>query len=312
MISLCIIVKADDKEAMLLNRCLKSVAKYVDEICITITGENAKCEEIANRYEAKISHFDWVNDFSKARNFNFSQATGDYIFWCDADDVIKGGEYLKETVEKMEKEKFDIGVMNYLYDFNEHGECTVKHLKTRIVKKGSVEWVGAVHEDFEQLRQLSSTMISDIEIFHLTDEERGVSSGKRNLEIARSEMEKNPKDPRSLWLLANALRGIGDMEKSAEAFKNFVLKSNSPEEKYIAYLNLADLEKRVKWAYRALGERPNYPNAYFKLAELLIDYNRQSAKEFIEIGLQLPKPEGMIVYNPRDYDYNPLMLLMRI
>lgn len=105
------IVKASDDEALLLNRCLKSVGSFVDEINITITGENAACENVCEKYNAKVSHFTWVKDFSKARNFNFSQATGDYILWLDADDVLKGGEKLRETVEEMEKNHIDTVIL---------------------------------------------------------------------------------------------------------------------------------------------------------------------------------------------------------
>jgi glycosyltransferase involved in cell wall biosynthesis len=141
-LSLSMIVKASDDEALLLNRCLRSVSSFVDEINITITGENDMCERICKQYGANVSHFTWVNDFSKARNFNFSQATGDFILWLDADDILRGGEKLKETVEEMEKNHIDTVIFPYLYDFDSNGLCTVRHLKTRIVKNdGCVTWV---------------------------------------------------------------------------------------------------------------------------------------------------------------------------
>lgn len=313
MITLCMIVKATDDEAKLLDRCLKYVAQYVDEICLTITGENEACEKVAKKYKAKVSHFTWVKDFAKARNFNFSQATNEFILWLDCDDILKGAERLESTVLAMKKNGTDAGVMNYLYDFDDNGECTVKHLKTRIVKKDSVQWVGAVHEDFDQLREISAVMIKGIEVMHLTDNERAEVASERNLEIAQKLLKEEPNDPRNLWLVANAERGIGNIPEAVEAYKLFVKKSMSEEEKYLAYLNLADLTNETDYAYKALEIRPNYPNAYFKLGELLVENKRTSARDFIEIGLQLPKPEDtIIVHNPRDYDYNPLMLLMRI
>jgi glycosyltransferase involved in cell wall biosynthesis len=319
-LSLCMIVKPDDKEAKLLDRCLSYVAPYVDEICLTITGENKKCEKVAKKYKAKVSHFEWIQDFAAARNFNFSQATGDYILWLDCDDVLKGAEHLKETLKEMTKQHVDAGVMHYLYDFNENGECTVKHLKTRLVKNdGCVTWVGEVHEDFNSNRELKSYFIEDIEVLHLTEEKRTAESGKRNLEIAFSVMEKKPNDPRSLYLVANALMGVGKYKESVEYWLKFIEKSQSEEEKYLAYLFLADIhkedyEKASDFALQSLKLRPTYPNAYFKLGQFAMKQRKlDNARNFIEIGLQLPIPElEIIVFNPREYDYYPLNMLLDI
>lgn len=314
------IVKADDIEANLLRRCLKYVAKYVDEVCLTITGKNEGCEKVAKEYEAKVSHFTWVNDFAKARNFNFSQATGDYILWLDCDDVLRGGEHLMEVVEKMEKEHVDAGVMNYLYAFNEKRECIVNHLKTRLVKNdGCVEWVGELHEDFNSTRELKSYFIEDIEVLHLTNDDRSKESAKRNTIIAKEFKENHPNDPRGLYLVANALMGEQKYQESVPFWLEFVEKSGSEEEKYLAYLFLCDIhkedfEKAESFALKALAIRPAYPNAYFKLGELA--YNRRkldTARNFIEIGTQLPVPDKeIIVFNPREYDYYPLMMLLNI
>jgi len=318
MLSLCLIVKPADDEAKLLDRCLGYVAKYVDEICLTITGDNKKCEEIGNKYKAKISKFEWVNDFAKARNYNFSQAAGDYLLWLDTDDLLKGAEKLKGVIEEMQREKIDVGVMDYLYDFNENGECTVKHLKTRIVKNdGCVSWEAPVHEDFRENRNLTSFFIKGIEVLHLTNEKRVDDSAKRNLEIAEDFASKNPKDPRSYWLLANAYTMENKLDEAKENYIKFLGISQSEEEKYIVLLNLATLLKSPPHALEALHLRPTYPDAYMKLGELLYglgDKNKfDRALNFIELGLQMPKPDKSIIFhNPRDYDYNPLMLMFRI
>lgn len=315
MLSLCIIVKPTNREAELLDRCLRYVANSVDEICVTQAGDkpNKKVSAVIKDYKGKESFFKWVGDFSKARNFNFSQASNKYIFWCDTDDVVKNAYALTGLVEIMEKDKIDVAVMNYLYEFNENKECTVKHLKTRVVRKDCVEWVGKVHEDFNELRSLTSYFCPDIEILHITDKKRQEDSSERNLKIALTELENNPKDPRSYWLAANGYWGVGKIDLAVENFKKFVELSHSEEEKYLAYLNLNDLEGKEEFILKALSIRPTYPNAYFKMAEQKFkDGKYQIAIDFIEIGLQLPIPEKtLMVYNPREYDYNPLMVLAK-
>ena len=75
-------------EASVLARCLDSVRGAVDEIVIADTGSTDETPAIARRYTDMVYPFAWCDDFSAARNFCFSKATGDYLMWLDADDVL--------------------------------------------------------------------------------------------------------------------------------------------------------------------------------------------------------------------------------
>ena len=67
-LSLCLIVKDEEKT---LAECLTSVKDCVDEIIVVDTGSTDKTVEIAKRFTDKVYFFEWVYDFSKARNFSF-------------------------------------------------------------------------------------------------------------------------------------------------------------------------------------------------------------------------------------------------
>ena len=84
-ISVCMIVL---NEEMVVERILNCVKRFADEIIVVDTGCIDKTIDIASRYTNKIYKFDWVYDFSKARNFAFSKAECDYLMWIDADDYI--------------------------------------------------------------------------------------------------------------------------------------------------------------------------------------------------------------------------------
>ena len=326
-LALCMIVKPTDDEALLLSRCLKYIMRFnklgkngkvikpVDEICITQAGlePNAKVSEVAKMVGAKESFYKWDNNFANARNYNFSQATSDYILWLDCDDVLKGAENLRELIQKMSESSIDAVAMNYLYDFDENMLCTVKHIKTRVVKRGTVKWVGDVHEDFESLRQINTFFDDAIEVLHLKEKNAVEVSVDRNLEIANASMAAHPDDPRSLWLVANAHWGAGKLDEAVDYFQKFVVASSSDEERYIAYLVLSSIRKDEDYALKALALRPNYPNAYHRLAEINLERGKYSRSiEFTEIGLQLPTPDtNILVHNPRDYDYNPLMTMLQ-
>ncbi|MEG0091522.1 MAG: glycosyltransferase, partial [Oscillospiraceae bacterium] len=83
-ISVCMIVR---NEQAVLARCLDCVKHFADELIIVDTGSSDKTKEIAGQYTDYVYDFLWVDDFSAARNYSYSFATGDYIMWVDADDV---------------------------------------------------------------------------------------------------------------------------------------------------------------------------------------------------------------------------------
>ena len=91
-ISVCMIVKNEEKN---LAGCLDCLTSIADEIIIVDTGSVDKTKEIAKRYTDKIYDFEWVDDFSAARNFAFSKATMEYIYSADADERLDGENQAK-------------------------------------------------------------------------------------------------------------------------------------------------------------------------------------------------------------------------
>ena len=85
LISVCMIVKNEEER---LPRCLSCLQGIADEIIVVDTGSTDRTREAAQRYDAKIYDFPWVDDFAAARNFAFSKASGDYIYSADADEEI--------------------------------------------------------------------------------------------------------------------------------------------------------------------------------------------------------------------------------
>lgn len=326
-IALALIVKGTDEEAIVLERCLQNVAPYVDGIFITATYKQAQKEadavwKVARKYGANISWFKWQNDFAKARNANFASVPKDfdYILWCDADDMWRGLEKLRTTIEE-NKTADGFGVW-YLYDWDEFKKPVVVHRKTMVIKNdGAAEWVGALHEDLEPKRQLDIRLIEGIDRCHITSPERFKEAAKRNLEIAQSEVKLKPDDPRTFWNLANSQFAIGQYKEASETFREFIKNTHSEDEKYLAYCRLADISKSlgdmegaVTLLQTAIGISPTIPDAYFQLAHLF--YTTKSldkAEEYCLHGMmKKPQLHKMIVYNPRDYDYNPMMLMAQI
>lgn len=321
-IALAMIVKGDDKEAELLDRCLENMSPYVDGIFITRTQPNKKVGKVCKKYGAVLSDFKWINEFAAARNFNFSQVPKDYdyIIWSDADDMWRGLEKLKPEIEKYPNvEAFG---MWYLYDFDENKSPTVVHKKTMVVKNdGCVSWQGVLHEDLVETRSITTVFLQGIERMHFTTEERLLSAKSRNVDVAQHDVELNPNDPRALWNLGNSYLGNFQYEKAYETLQEFVKKTHSNDEKYLSFIRLGDIAQDLgkkseaeEWLWKAIGMKPTHPDAMFNLGYVYFKQDRlNDAENYLLLGLTMkPKYDSVIVYNPRDYDYNPMMALSKI
>lgn len=163
-ISLCMIVK---NEQAVLARCLDTVADLVDEIIIVDTGSVDQTKEIAARYTKNIYDFEWVDDFSKARNFAFSKATKEYIYSADADEVLdeENRERFRVLKECLLPE-IEIVQMKYgnqlsfgtVYNFDEEYRPKLfKRLRTFV-------WEEAIHET---IRTQPIIFDSDVVITHM-------------------------------------------------------------------------------------------------------------------------------------------------
>ena len=327
-IALAMIVKGSDDEAKVLDRCLENMSPYVDAIYITRTqkkGEeqNKAVAKVVKKYKGILSDFEWVNDFSAARNFNFSQVPKEYeyIMWSDADDVWRGLEKLNDTIEA--NKDTDAFSFWYMYDFDEYKKPSVVHSKTMIVRNdGCVEWAGALHEDFKENRSVKTMFVEGVERMHLTDEERFTVAAARNVEVSGADVEKNPNDPRVYWNYANSLISVGRHEEAIPQFEKFVTVSHSESEKYLANINLGNLYKDMKnerlaeqHFFTAIGMNPQLPDAYLQTGYYFghVD-NWKRAIEYLLLGLMLVNKEtyhSIVVFNPRDYDYNPMMALAK-
>lgn len=177
-ISLCMIVKNEER---VLARCLDSVADLVDEIVIVDTGSADRTKEIAARYTDRIYDFEWVDDFSAARNYAFSLARMEYIYSADADEVL--GDEARTQFRLLRENllpEIEIVQMKYgnqlqygtVYNYDEEYRPKLfKRLRT-------FTWEEPIHE---RVRTQPVVFDSDIVITHLPEQ----SHAGRDLEHFR-------------------------------------------------------------------------------------------------------------------------------
>ncbi|MBO6107992.1 MAG: glycosyltransferase family 2 protein [Eubacterium sp.] len=164
--SLCMIVKNEEK---VLARCLDCLRDLMDEMIIVDTGSTDKTKEIALKYTDKVYEFEWVDDFSAARNFAFSKATGDYIYSADADEVIDPENKVKFDILKRNLIE-DIEIVQMVYG-NQLSNGTAYNfdaeLRPKLFKRlRTFTWIEPVHE---KMRLDPVVYDSDIVITHMPE-----------------------------------------------------------------------------------------------------------------------------------------------
>jgi len=250
-ISLCMIVK--DEEAT-LSRCLESAKDLVDEIIIVDTGSKDKSKDIAKNYTEYIYDFPWIDDFAAARNFSFSKATKEYIFYLDADDVIF--EEDREEFKKLKKEldpSVDSVTMKYNVGFDENGNVTFSYRRNRLVKRErNFKWYGACHNYLEVYGNIvnSDIAISHKKIRHQTD---------RNLKIYEKKISRGEEfSPRDTFYYANELYDHRMYEKALENYNKYLnMDGGWYEDKIYACGKVADY-------YHSIDDYENALNYSFK------------------------------------------------
>lgn len=129
-----------------IPRLIKSVEGCFDEIIFTDTGSTDRSVEVARSLGASVNHFDWVNDFSAARNFNFSHAKTDYICWLDLDDVLEDAQsFIRFRDTAMNLADYWISAYHYTSDPNGKALCTFA--RERVIRRDrQMRWKYFVHE----------------------------------------------------------------------------------------------------------------------------------------------------------------------
>ena len=146
-VSFCLITR---NEELNLRRVLESVQPVADEIIVTDTGSTDATIPIAKTFEAKVSRFSWCDDLSAARNFCFSQATGEWIFWIDADE-----EFLPESADELHRCLSQDTVFAYLIlrqdltDLNRLDLYTEMWLPRLFRRHKDISLIGRHHEQFK-------------------------------------------------------------------------------------------------------------------------------------------------------------------
>ena len=282
-LSLCMIVK-DEEEV--LYRCLSSVTGLtpdssntkkksgekqnreisanadaenpVDEIIVADTGSKDKTKRIAAKFGAKVYDYVWKNDFSAARNFAFSKATGDYILWLDADDIIDeiNRAKLLSLKKRLDETRAPAAFCRYETGGESEEHYQTAFYRTRIVNNdGSAVWSGRVHECLPQYKNALCDAENGFTVRHLGSSK---PRGTRNLDIYREQaLSGEAFSPRDLFYYGREL-----------FYHGFYTEADAIEEEFTRrddgwYVNKIEARKIQAACREAKGDTIGAKNALF-------------------------------------------------
>lgn len=291
-ISVCMIVKNEEKS---LERILKCVSQFADELIIVDTGSTDSTTKIAKKYTEKVFFFQWVDDFSKARNFSFSKATCDYQMWLDADDVIT-----TENIEKINQLKntsskdVDVYMFKYSDSFNEENRPSFTFFRERLLKReDNFKWQGFVHEVIAPMGKIEYV---NIEIQH---RKISVNEPKRNLKLYQKALQRGVIfSPRELYYYARELYYNNYIDKAISILKKFLAISGTyPPDNCNAHILLSDCyllknkkEKALQPLFDAVKLHFVSPELCCKIANVFdLKNEKENAVFWYKTALSCPK-----------------------
>lgn len=219
-ISSCIIIK---NEIDNIPNLLDDLRKFSDEIIVVDTGStDGTLEYLTEQNDIVLTRFDWIKDFAAARNFSFSQATKDWIFWCDADDRIP--DDLVDAILK-QKSKLNKGKHNaYYIDYLFGPDIIVPRI--RLIKRNTnPTWYGRCHEFLwgDDIKYDDVVFHDKGYILHQRDTGNNpFQNSDRNIKIFIHQLLNNPETMslRDICYFSNELRDNGYMDKAYLIAKN--------------------------------------------------------------------------------------------
>lgn len=144
MISISIVCLNEEEK---LERCLRSLDGFADEVVVVDLGSKDKSWKVAQNFGAVIFRHKFVPYVEMVRNFAISKTSGDWILILDPDELLQQSlkDKLLEIVKEDKIDAVNIPRKNIFFGrWIEHTNWWPdRHI--RFFKKGKVRWSGKIH-----------------------------------------------------------------------------------------------------------------------------------------------------------------------
>lgn len=232
-ISVCIITKNESKN---ISKCLEAIKGYPLEVIVIDTGSTDSTKEIALKYTDKVYDFEWIQDFSAARNYSISKASNDWILVLDSDEYVTSLDY--EALIQFTKDYPDtIGrLLRSSPDYN--GGITLDRVE-RFFNRKLYHYERPIHEQVVKLDQ-SKILLMDIPLTvdhsgYITPEIAKEKS-ERNLALLLQSAKENPNDPYTYFQIGQSYFMTQEFENAMPYFEKALSFDLDPDSEYVQML----------------------------------------------------------------------------
>ena len=322
-ISVCMIVRDEEKN---LARCLESLQRQeiFDEYVIVDTGSKDKTIEIAKGFGiepiipddldslfVKTKYGEKIN-FSAARNYSIDQATGDWLFFIDADEEIVGTS-LSRLPQFLELQELSTdGVAFWMVDIK-RGRESFRFITPKCFRRGGVRYENIVHNRPVCREPVVLFNKNETTFYHYgydLTEKQETAKRERTLGLLLKRLEDNPTDFQAYFYLAQVYNGLENWPRTIEYCIKYLRHKDKCEHfnpsiyfvLVIAAINADEIAIADQWLGEALKEMPD---------------DLDCAMAGIEFGLATQKPHvaamsaSRFVENYDKIQKNPMSCSMR-
>ncbi len=308
-----------------LHVTLQSVVGYVKSIVCFDTGSTDNTLELIrdfckeNDIILRLKQGEFV-DFSTSRNISLDFADTfndiDYLLLMDVNDELRNGNKLLEMCEKYRETEYS----GFLLSQEWWSGKMDKYYNMRLVKpRNHWRYKGVVHEYMTQLVDEKEKtgrvrFPNDVVLYQdrTQDDDKSSKRYVRDKELLLQEHAKDPKEPRTIFYLAQTFSCLGEHE---DAYKYYLLRTTVngfTEEVFESYLRAGKISKVLKhdWHERMALFMKAYEHSkraepLIEIAQYYIDKkNWELAFIFCNLACETPYPEKAILFvNKVIYEY---------
>lgn len=196
LLTIGMIVKNEEKYLRQCLTALQPILNSIDsELIIVDTGSTDSTVEIAREFTDKVLFFEWVNDFSAARNYGLERAQGEWFMAVDADEIFMGCDDIIGFFRSGEYRDYNsasFSVRNYSDIKNKSGyvDFYVPRL-TKILP--DTRYINPVHEQLTTHRQ-PVRLLRDVAEHYGYVAEVNKEKSERNVQLLLKRLETDEKD----------------------------------------------------------------------------------------------------------------------
>ncbi|HCC00688.1 MAG TPA: hypothetical protein DEP42_05675 [Ruminococcaceae bacterium] len=307
-ISACIFSRGD---SVALAKTLTSCNKQIDEFIVAVPDKNKAIEEIAQKNSAVIVPYQPQDSICLRLTQTFAQASGDYLFWIDAGDILTPLDLSKLSALKLALHE-DISAVRIRHAFPAVAEGTFSYYRyeTRMISKKSVF-------SFEDDRYPILNTPGDPVTFDmaLTHPQSILQDNAENLPYYQKRLASNtPLSPHEQLFYARALRDSGNLEETLKEYEALIERDAPKNIRLSACLELSvcqsDIEERLGTLYRSFQFSSPEADICCAIGHCLQKLNAQEEAIFwyeLALSQKMPISERDIYYE--DWNYIPSLEL---